>query len=87
MTKHLKFIQTCIACPEQYDVILNKEQVAYVRLRWGHLVVYYPDYLRGVLIYEHSFGEKLKGEFTDAERDYYLDIIRRKIVEKLEEQK
>ena len=32
--ENLKFIQTCVGCPEQYDVYDGKEQVGYVRLRW-----------------------------------------------------
>ena len=30
---------TCFACPEQYDVYLNGESIAYVRERHGHLTV------------------------------------------------
>jgi len=38
------FVCTCHACPEQYDVYKgdykNGNRVAYVRKRWGHLVVH-----------------------------------------------
>ena len=30
-------IQTCGACPEQYDVFLGDKQIGYVRLRGGAL--------------------------------------------------
>lgn len=38
-----KFVQTCNACPEQYDVFIGNKLVGYVRLRWGTLRAYYPD--------------------------------------------
>lgn len=42
--KGLQFIQTCGACPEQYDVLdKSGNTVGYVRLRWGGLTCEYPD--------------------------------------------
>ena len=37
--KGLFFKQTCVIAPEQYDVFLDEQMVAYVRCRWGHLTV------------------------------------------------
>ena len=31
-----KLVQTCGACPEQYDVYEGDEEVGYMRLRHGH---------------------------------------------------
>lgn len=39
----LRFVLTCVACPEQYDVYDGEEQVGYVRLRSGKLRVDVPD--------------------------------------------
>jgi hypothetical protein len=78
----LKFVMTCIACPEQYDVFdaLGK-QVGYVRLRHGELRCDYPN-CGGETIYEvDSIGD---GCFdTNEERDYHLAEIVRCIKEKL----
>ena len=63
------------ACPEQYDVICNGEQVAYVRLRGGHLTAEKGD-CGGPLIYEHIFDDKYKGMFdSDEECEKYLRTI------------
>ena len=32
----IKLIQTCGACPEQYDAFIGEEQVGYLRLRHGY---------------------------------------------------
>jgi hypothetical protein len=45
------FVRTCYACPEQYDVYLGEEQVAYVRLRHGRLYACSPD-VGGKTIYQ-----------------------------------
>ena len=37
--KNLKFVKTCDACPEQYDVYQGDKKVAYIRLRWVHYVL------------------------------------------------
>lgn len=65
----LKFVCTCFACPEQYDVydIKTKEQVGYVRLRWGRLRVDCPD-VGGYTVYEYSFPDGLQGCFDSYEQ-------------------
>ena len=81
--KGLEFICTCGACPEQYDVFKDGKQVAYVRLRWGHLFCEYPDVF-GECIYDYSFGDAFLGHFPDEEeRKYHLDKIADKILEKI----
>lgn len=38
--KHYTFVETCGACPHQFDVYDGDNKVAYVRLRYGYLAVY-----------------------------------------------
>lgn len=81
--KGLKFILTSFACPEQYDVFKNDKQVAYVRLRWGHLSVTYPD-VKGEKIFEHYFPDDFKGAFeSEEERMEFLNKIADKINERI----
>ena len=78
----LKFICTCQACPEQYDVIDNTgNMVGYVRLRFGRLTCDYPD-VGGEKIYCANIGNEWCGIFPDDEqRDYHLRMIANKILE------
>lgn len=80
----LNFIETCGACPEQYDVTLHGRLVGYVRLRWGTVTCDYPD-CRGDTIYSHSFeNDGWKGGFDDSEeREKYLNEIAEAIQAKL----
>lgn len=81
---NLKFVCTCYACPEQYDVFKNGKQVGYVRLRWGGLVCEYPDVF-GEVIYSTEIGDGWTGEFrNEKERKKYLQIIANKIEERLQ---
>ena len=67
-----EFVKTCERCPEQYDVLLNGEKVAYIRLRFGNLTAEIGD----KEVYYHKFDNEFKGEFeTDAERQKYLSEI------------
>jgi hypothetical protein len=74
---NLRFDQTCMACPEQYDVYLDDTQVGYVRLRWGMLRAYYPDYKsKSVQLYEFQFEDGWTGEFPDErQRKFHLESI------------
>jgi hypothetical protein len=63
------FNQTCGACPEQYDVQLNGETMAYLRLRHGYFYAAVPD-CGGEIIYSaHPEGD---GMFECGEREKYL---------------
>lgn len=71
----LRFVNTCPACPEQYDVFDNEDntQVGYVRLRHGYLSVRYVDEEGNQ---KELYGAYVKGDgtFSDkAERKYYLE--------------
>jgi len=74
---NLSFLCTCGACPEQYDVVLLKDdqrfQVGYVRLRHGRLRAECPD-VYGKEVYPCSFDDDWKGCFDDEEeRLEYLE--------------
>ena len=73
----LKFICTCEACPEQYDVFDGDKQVGYVRERHGKLRADYPD-VGGVVIYEHDLNSG--GFETQEEREYHLTKIAGQII-------
>lgn len=70
----IKFVMTSIGCPEQYDCYIGDEMVAYVRLRWGHLKVVYPNVF-GNIIFEHQFDDTWQGVFDDGEREIWLPKI------------
>ena len=77
----LLFTMTCGACPEQYDIFKDGQQVAYSRLRHGCLEVRVPDHSGEVIYYsEKTLGD---GCFTDGERGAWLKIIADKIIERL----
>lgn len=69
----IRFVQTCIACPEQYDAFVGKEQVGYLRLRHGHFTVECPD-CGGELVC--TYWPDGDGAFTDDEREHYLACAR-----------
>lgn len=83
--KGLEFVNTCSACPEQYDVFDKHHNiVGYVRLRWGDLTCKYPD-VEGELIYSDSISEDgWIGLFDNEEqRLLHLTAIADRIIEKI----
>lgn len=82
--KGLDFFKTCFACPEQYDVFdENENLVGYVRLRWGGLTCEYPD-VGGEEIYYASVGDGWTGEFkSEEQRMKHLNKIADRIIEKI----
>jgi hypothetical protein len=83
--KGLDFIETCSACPEQYDVKDERgNMVGYVRLRYGGLTCEYPD-VGGELIYSQYFDNDWMGCFeSDEQCKSCLSIIADRILEKIE---
>ena len=72
---NIDFELTCHACPEEYDVYIEGKQVAYVRLRWGHLRVDVPD-IGGETVYVYNWKDEWKGFFaSDEEKEFHLDSI------------
>lgn len=80
--KGLNFIQTCGACPEQYDVKDSEgNQIGYIRLRYGSLYCQYPD-VGGEVIYSADIGGNLTGCFqSDKQRKFHLNRIAGKLLE------
>ena len=60
-----KIVQTCAACPEQYEVFLNDEQIGYLRLRHGTFRADYPDCGGDTVFTVETDGD---GVFIDRER-------------------
>lgn len=77
----IELIQTCFACPEQYDAIVDNEIVGYLRLRHGYFSVEY----KGELVYESSPNGD--GIFDDNERKYYLRKAKKALLKKINKQK
>ena len=70
----LQFVQTCFACPEQYDVFQGDERVGYIKLRWGRLRVDFPP--SGDTIYEKRYDDNMQGDFdTHEQRIEQLNVI------------
>lgn len=77
----LDFKLTCLACPEQYDVFLDDEEVGYIRLRHGVLSVdFTPTEERlGEWDADVIYPQELKiltgdGNFSnEEERNYFLN--------------
>ncbi len=65
----IDLVQTCGACPEQYDCYIGPVQVGYLRLRHGYFYADYPD-CGGKTVYEAC--PKGDGIFEKDEREYYL---------------
>lgn len=65
----IELVETCPACPEQYNAYVDGEQVGYLRLRHGYFRVDVPD-CGGETIYEAE--PQGDGVFEPDERDGYL---------------
>lgn len=65
-------VQTCFACPEQYDLMLDGVCVGYLRLRHGVFYATYPDIMDDN--YEKVYEAYPEGDgcFMDHEREKYL---------------
>lgn len=65
----IRLVQTCSACPEQYNAFLGDKQVGYLRLRHGSFSASCPD-AGDTIVYRGSpMGD---GSFDDDERHYFL---------------
>lgn len=73
----VRLVQTCAACPEQYDAFIGGRQVGYLRLRHGWFTVEVPD-VGGELVYSaETIGD---GAFDVSERDMHLGAAKAAIV-------
>jgi len=73
----IELVQTCGACPEQYEAFIKNKQVGYLRLRHGVFSVESPD-CGGEIIYEATLNGD--GIFDEDERDYYLNAAKSAIL-------
>lgn len=78
---NFKLEQTCFACPEQYDVYLDGEQVGYLRLRHGYFRADFPD-CGGKTVY--TANPNGDGMFDYDEREYYINEALKAIAKELE---
>lgn len=78
----IRLVQTCGACPEQYDAFHSEtgDKIGYLRLRHGYFRAEY----KGTIVYDAE--PRGDGCFDSDERDYYLEkacsAIRRAHLEK-----
>ncbi len=77
MSEKLRLVQTCGACPEQYDVFRGEEKVGSLRLRHGH----FRAECHSVTVYESS--PRGDGLFEEDEREFYLNAACFAILERL----
>ncbi len=63
-TSHIRLVQTCGACPEQYDAFHGDRKVGYLRLRHGHFTVSCPDTDGDIVYFADTRGD---GCFADAQ--------------------
>ncbi len=81
LTLHdLSLVQTCVACPEQYDVFHGGFCVGYLRLRHGHFTVAYPNYLGRLIYSSYTVGD---GAFEPGERHRHLTGALKAILKEL----
>lgn len=71
--KNVELVQTCGACPEQYDVYIGSVEIGYLRLRHGYFRAEY----KGTIVYDAE--PKGDGSFYDDERKKHLNKARKAI--------
>ncbi len=76
----LEIKMTCGACPEQYEIFRNGEQVAYYRLRHGEFRVDFPDCGGETIYHAEPNGD---GIFDDNERLKYLSEAMKAVITKI----
>lgn len=82
MAQKIKLVQTCGACPEQYDAYIDDERIGYLRLRHGYFSVEYP-WVGGEVVY--SVNTNGDGLFDDGEREGHLAAARLALIKKHKE--
>lgn len=60
-------IQTCSACPSQWDLITESGKEFYIRYRWGNLSVSMRDHGDYNLIYSRRHGDSCDGLMSSSE--------------------
>lgn len=72
-----RFVLTCFACPEQYDVYVKGMQVAYVRLRHGRIYADAPDVGVKRIYLAYPEGDGIFA--NDVERIFHLTQVAKAI--------
>ena len=81
--KDIRFLCTCTASPEQYDVMSGKTEIGFIRLRWG--IVYCEIPFAGERVYTENMDNSLQGSFnSEHERKVTLENIKNSIIRYLE---
>lgn len=78
----INLVQTCGACPEQYNAYVGDRLVGYLRLRHGCFRVDFPDCGEKTIYEAYPDGD---GFFTADERDGYLNIAKAHLKEWIED--
>lgn len=60
-------IQTCSACPSQWDIYTDDGEYIYARYRWGRLTLTLNPWRDEKLLYKEDFGDDLDGFMETAE--------------------
>ena len=81
---NLEIVNTCGACPEQYDIFKDGKQVAYYRLRHGEFRVDIPECGGETIYNDEPFGD---GTFYSSERLVYLTKAMRAVLVKIDTKK
>lgn len=79
---YIRLVQTCGACPEQYDAFIGETKVGYLRLRHGEFRVDVPDCCEETIFDAEPEGD---GVFESWERESYLSQARVAIAAWLED--
>lgn len=77
----LELKMTCPACPEQYEIFKDGNQIAYYRLRHGTFSVDFPDHMGKTILEIDTVGD---GIFDEKERLVCLTKAMRSILKELE---
>jgi len=63
----ITLVETCGACPEQYDAMVGDRMVGYLRLRYGNFTVTCPG-VREELVYQKYIGSGMTGCFENKKQ-------------------
>ena len=80
----LSLVLTCDSHPEQYDVLLNGQIIAYIRLRYSSLTVECPDVGGEIIMHKFVQGG---GEFLASERMPIMAAVLNAIMEHIRKPK
>jgi len=77
---NIKLVNTCGACPEQYNAYVGDKLVGYLRLRHGRFRVDFPDCGEETIYEAYPKGD---GIFYDDEREQYLNEAKQALETKI----